>query len=380
MNNLAKIEQRYTFMIKYHNDMNLIAFNDFSQRELNIFFSLCLLMKDKGTGEITLSYNDIKKIIPDRFESNKKFEEILESVYDKLLRLRLETRDKNKIEKFILFTSYKIHVNEKIVTINTNSDYSYILNNLSKNFTLFELQEFNELSSTYSKHMFRLLKQYKHTGYYKVSVDEFKRLLNVPESYTMRKITDKILSIVLKELSDNFIDLKVNKIKDGRVIKFLEFSFKPQHYKCNDEIDTIDVEATQSNLIEEKKNQIICPKCGQELVKRTGKDGSIFWGHKNYLTSECKATYSTIEEIEAEREKRLNLIENEADRAKFEKEVKELINQHKDIVKLISLDKRCVCIEQIEQQDLFYQNPVVRIKINRNAINTIKQYIEEWSK
>lgn len=380
MNNLAKIEQRYTFMIKYHNDMNLIAFNDFSQRELNIFFSLCLLMKDKGTGEITLSYNDIKKIIPDRFESNKKFEEILESVYDKLLRLRLETRDKNKIEKFILFTSYKIHVNEKIVTINTNSDYSYILNNLSKNFTLFELQEFNELSSTYSKHMFRLLKQYKHTGYYKVSVDEFKRLLNVPESYTMRKITDKILSIVLKELSDNFIDLKVNKIKDGRVIKFLEFSFKPQHYKCNDEIDTIDVEATQSNLIEEKKNQIICPKCGQELVKRTGKDGSIFWGHKNYLTSECKATYSTIEEIEAEREKRLNLIENEADRAKFEKEVKELINQHKNIVKLISLDKRCVCIEQIEQQDLFYQNPVVQIKINRNAINTIKQYIEEWSK
>lgn len=380
MNNLAKIEQRYTFMIKYHNDMNLIAFNDFSQRELNIFFSLCLLMKDKGTGEITLSYNDIKKIIPDRFESNKKFEEILESVYDKLLRLRLETRDKNKIEKFILFTSYKIHVNEKIVTINTNSDYSYILNNLSKNFTLFELQEFNELSSTYSKHMFRLLKQYKHTGYYKVSVDEFKRLLNVPESYTMRKITDKILSIVLKELSDNFIDLKVNKIKDGRVIKFLEFSFKPQHYKCNDEIDTIDVEATQSNLIEEKKNQIICPKCGQELVKRTGNDGSIFWGHKNYLTSDCKATFSTIEEIEAEREKRLNLIENEADRAKFEKEVKELINQYKDIVKLSGFEKRYVCIEQIEQQDLFYQNPVMRIKINKNAINVIKSCIEEWSK
>ena len=383
MNNLAKIEQRYTFMIKYHNDMNLIAFNDFSQRELNIFFSLCLLMKDKGTGEITLSYNDIKKIIPDRFESNKKFEEILESVYDKLLRLRLETRDKNKIEKFILFTSYKIHVNEKIVTINTNSDYSYILNNLSKNFTLFELQEFNELSSTYSKHMFRLLKQYKHTGYYKVSVDEFKRLLNVPESYTMRKITDKILLIVLKELSDNFIDLKVNKIKDGRVIKFLEFSFKPQHYKCNDElnnIDTIDVEATQSNLIEEKKNQIICPKCGQELVKRTGKDGSIFWGHKNYLTSDCKATFSTIEEIEAEREKRLNLIENEADRAKFEKEVKELINQYKDIVKLSGFEKRYVCIEQIEQQDLFYQNPVMRIKIDKNAINVIKSCIEEWSK
>lgn len=381
MNNLAKIEQRYTFMIKYHNDMNLIAFNDFSQRELNIFFSLCLLMKDKGTGEITLSYNDIKKIIPDRFESNKKFEEILESVYDKLLRLRLETRDKNKIEKFILFTSYKIHVNEKIVTINTNSDYSYILNNLSKNFTLFELQEFNELSSTYSKHMFRLLKQYKHTGYYKVSVDEFKRLLNVPESYTMRKITDKILSIVLKELSDNFIDLKVNKIKDGRVIKFLEFSFKPQHYKCNDEIDTIDVEATQSNLIEQRKADVLCPKCGKPLFLLTKKDGSTFWGHPDYNDHEgnCKQSYSTKEAIEIDREKKIKVLEAEQNRSSIEIEVKALINQHRDIVKLVEFGKEFLTIDQVNKEDLFQNTPLIKIKINSNTIAILKQCIDEWS-
>lgn len=381
MNNLAKIEQRYTFMIKYHNDMNLIAFNDFSQRELNIFFSLCLLMKDKGTGEITLSYNDIKKIIPDRFESNKKFEEILESVYDKLLRLRLETRDKNKIEKFILFTSYKIHVNEKIVTINTNSDYSYILNNLSKNFTLFELQEFNELSSTYSKHMFRLLKQYKHTGYYKVSVDEFKRLLNVPESYTMRKITDKILSIVLKELSDNFIDLKVNKIKDGRVIKFLEFSFKPQHYKCNDEIDTIDVEATQSNLIEQRKADVLCPKCGKPLFLLTKKDGGTFWGHPDYNAHEgnCKQSYSTKEAIEIDREKKIKVLEAEQNRSSIEIEVKALINQHRDIVKLVEFGKEFLTIDQVNKEDLFQNTPLIKIKINSNTIAILKQCIDEWS-
>ena len=98
------------------------------------------------------------------------------------------------------------------------------------------------------------------------------------------------------------------------------------------------------------------------------------------IPEEFKGRMPTIEEIEAEREKRLNLIENEADRAKFEKEVKELINQHKDIVKLISFDKRYVYIEQIEQQDLFYQNPITQVKISRNAIDIIKKYIEEWSK
>lgn len=379
MNQLI-LKKGFLPMLKYHNDMNLIAFKDFSQRELNIFFSLCLLMKEKGTGEITLSYDEIKNVIPDRFESNTKFEEILESVYDKLLQLRLESRDKNKIEKFILFTSYKIHVNEKTVTINTNSDYSYILNNLSKNFTLFELQEFNELSSTYSKHMFRLLKQYRSTGFFRINVEEFRRLLDVPKSYTMKKIGVKVLGPIEKELVSYFKEFKIKKIKEGRSITNLEFTFKPQHYKCNDEIDTIDVEATQSNLIEEKKNQIICPKCGQELVKRTGKDGSIFWGHKNYLTSDCKATFSTIEEIEAEREKRLNLIENKADREKFEKDVIELINQNKNVIKLHKFESKFVYIEQVEKKDLLYNNPVVQIKIDKNAINVIKACIDEWSK
>lgn len=379
MNKLI-LKKGFLPMLKYHNDMNLIAFKDFSQRELNIFFSLCLLMKEKGTGEITLSYDEIKNVIPDRFESNTKFEEILESVYDKLLQLRLESRDKNKIEKFILFTSYKIHVNEKTVTINTNSDYSYILNNLSKNFTLFELQEFNELSSTYSKHMFRLLKQYRSTGFFRINVEEFRRLLDVPKSYTMKKIGVKVLGPIEKELVSYFKDFKIKKIKEGRSITNLEFTFKPQHYKCNDEIDTIDVEVSQSNLIEEKKNQIICPKCGKELFKRTGKDGSIFWGHKNYLTSECKATYSTIEEIEADREKRINLIENEADREKFEKDVIELINQNKDVIKLHKIESKFVYIEQVEQKDLFYNNPVVQVKIDKNAINVIKACIDEWSK
>ena len=110
------------------------------------------------------------------------------------------------------------------------------------------------------------------------------------------------------------------------------------------------------------------------------KNGDTFWGHADYLVNTCKETYSTKEEIETIKEQRAVLLEDEADRAKFEQEVTELIDQHKDIVNLISFEKRYVCIEQIEQQDLFYRNPVMRIKIDRDAIDTIKKYIEEWSK
>ena len=146
---------------------------------------------------------------------------------------------------------------------------------------------------------------------------------------------------------------------------------------------TIDIKAENSHDLtvgEKRKEEVLCPKCGKPLVLLYNKNGDTFWGHTDYLVNTCKETYSTKEEIETIKEQRAELLEDEADRAKFEQEVKELINQHKDIVNLIGIDKRYVCIEQVEQQDLFYQNPVVQIKINRNAIDTIKKYIETWSK
>lgn len=385
MNLLSTLEKEkqkgYRIMIKYHNDMNLVAFKNFNQRELNIFFSICALMKEKGDNTITFSYNELKKLINAKLPTNQVFEDLLVSTYNKLLELQLGYHDENKIVRFVLFTGYTVDKEKKEISIRVNHDYAYVLNDLSSNFTIFELQEFNTLASSYSKNMFRLLKQFKSTGHYTVSVDEFRRLLDIPEYYTMKRITDKILSVILKELSSYFVDLKVTKIKEGRTIKTLDFRFKPQHYTDN-QVMTIDIKAENSHdlAVEDKrKEEVLCPKCGKPLVLLYNKNGDTFWGHADYLVNTCKETYSTKEEIETIKEQRAELLEDEADRAKFEQEVTELIDQHKDIVKLIGFDKRYVCIEQIEQQDLFYQNPVMRIKIDKNAINVIKSCIEEWS-
>lgn len=380
--NYLKTDKDFKVMIKYHNDMNVVAFKKFNQRELNIFFSICAFMKDKGDSTITFSYDEIKQMANLNVPTNQVFEELLESTYDKLLQLKIGYVNKDIVEKFILFTGYKINKNDKLVDITINAQYQYILNELSKNFTVFELQEFNALVSSYSKNMFRLLKQYKSTGFYKVSIEEFRRLLDIPESYNMSKISVKVIDPIEKELSNYFEEFRVEKLKVGRFIKFLQFSFKPQHYKDN-QVMTIDIKAENSHDLtvgEKRKEEVLCPKCGKPLVLLYNKNGDTFWGHADYLVNTCKETYSTKEEIETIKEQRAELLEDEADRAKFEQEVKELINQHKDIVNLIGIDKRSVCIEQIEQQDLFYQNPVIQIKINRNAIDTIKKYIETWSK
>lgn len=370
-------------MIKYHNELNKIALSGLTTREVDILFAICSVIRDQGTNEVTFSFNEIKRLASVTTANQDEFVSIIKNIYGKLSTLKVTYDNGNKFGYFVLFTKFLGDRENEIVSIQINSEFSYLLNDLTRNFTMFELQEFNGLESIYSKHLYRLLKQFKSTGEYRVKVDDFKRLLDIPESYTMKRITDKILNpIIEKEMPKYFKNFSIEKIREGRSIKYLVFRFnKEKQYTLSNEDSSISVSENNANqiLIEQRKEDILCPKCGKPLVLLSKRNGDTFWGHPNYLISDCKATFSTIEEIEAEREKRLNLIENEADRAKFEKEVKELINQYKDVVKLSGFEKRYVCIEQIEQQDLFYQNPVMRIKIDKNAINVIKSCIEEWS-
>ncbi|WP_444309069.1 replication initiation protein, partial [Mycobacterium marinum] len=61
--------------------------------------------------------------------------------------------------------------------------------------------------------MMRLLKQYKHTGYLKMRLEDFRERLDVPRSYQMNDITKRVLKPIINELSSIFPDLNINKIK-----------------------------------------------------------------------------------------------------------------------------------------------------------------------
>ncbi|HGS2937989.1 TPA: replication initiation protein, partial [Streptococcus pneumoniae] len=115
----------------------------------------------------------------------------------------------------------------KYLEIATSPDLKYILNSITDNFTKFELKEMTHLKSTYSKNMFRLLKQYKHTGYMKIKIEDFRERLDIPESYRMSNINQFVLTPIIKELSPIFSNLNINKVKakKGRKIEWLEFTF-----------------------------------------------------------------------------------------------------------------------------------------------------------
>jgi len=217
-------------VVKYHNEMNKLAFTGFSPSELNVFYTLCSIMKEKGTTKIELSYDkliELSGLKDSRLEESRQTK-LFENMYKNLLKLTLGFDDGDKILYFNLFSHFELIRSKRTVSIGVNEDYSYILNNLANNFTRFELLEFNEISGEYPKLLYRHLKQWKVPGLWEVRIDEFRRLFDVPEWYRMSELDKWVLKPSIKELQKikDFENLKVTKIKKGRAVDKLVFEFK----------------------------------------------------------------------------------------------------------------------------------------------------------
>ena len=216
--------------VVYRNEMNLVPLRKFTSTEVDLFFTLCNKLKEQDTRRLEIYFDELKNLSNYYSRSQDRFVKDLEHVYDKMLNLTYTERNGKSFKKFVLFTSYEVDVEEQQLAISINSDLKHILNSITADFTKFELQEMTYLKSTYAKNMFRLLKQYKSTGYLKISVEDFRERLDVPKSYRMTDLNKNIFTPIINELSSIFKGLNINKIKakKGRKIESLEFTFEPE--------------------------------------------------------------------------------------------------------------------------------------------------------
>lgn len=217
-------------LVQYKNDLNRVAFN-FNEKGLDIFFAICQQAKNKGTDEVTMTYDDIARLSNYKSRSLERFNNDLDLLYSQLLSLSLKTEDKNKIIRFTLFTKYIVDKSEKKVTISVNKDFQYLLNDfLSGNYTKFDLAEFTSIKSIYAKNMFRLLKQYQYsntnTKFLSFQMNEFKEILNIPPKYKMCEIDVNILKKLKDQLKHHFPNFNYTKVKEGRNIIGIKFQWE----------------------------------------------------------------------------------------------------------------------------------------------------------
>ena len=303
-------------IVKYHNDLNKLKFYLFGELEQNILMGVFLNARFHNTKEFILNADDIAKFLPQRNPSKQEIFNRVMSLRENLFKIDYTHEidlDNGLIELsfyniFSVFTLVYTTENREFeyLKIKISDDFSYLIHNLTKFMTQFELEEFLFLNGKYAKALYIHLKQFRTTGIWRVKWDDFKEILGIPSSYKMCDIDKQILKpsveqlsspLNLFELHENktkkatrtpFKNLKYTKIKGkgrgrGGAIKEIEFTFDKQTAQGEHITHFMGQEIAPSPAKEYKEPQKLEPIFIQRLREIQKKKAIIFNNQEYFI-------------------------------------------------------------------------------------------------
>ena len=229
-------------IVKFHNDLNKIKFNEFNLYDYKIFFVACVKVLEKGDNLIEIDFSELRKIL-ELTKRNTVSTEYLENMIletaNKLAKINFNIENRFFKGFSTLFTDFYIpKEGEKKLYVRINEKTKYILNNLVRNFTLANLQLLNSLTSKYSYRLYLELKQFENIDdknkfekdgrfycWRNFEIENFREIMDIPESYKMNDIDKRVLKPSLKELEKYFEDIFITKVKKLRKVTNIIFYF-----------------------------------------------------------------------------------------------------------------------------------------------------------
>lgn len=203
-------------IVKIHNDFTNTRLSNLTAKELDLLMAICVKVKNQQDNVISIKFDELQRLSNYKQYNLNDLRKDLTKMHQNLIKMFIVTYKDNDgaevteslFRQFRKYDNYlKVQISDKLL---------YLLNDLTSNFTTFELQEFVSLQSKYSKRLYKLLKQYKSTGQYAVSKNMLYEQLNVPQNYRMCDFKIRVLNPALEECKIYFKNLSVSVEKGGR--------------------------------------------------------------------------------------------------------------------------------------------------------------------
>ena len=299
-------------MVKYHNDLNRLNMATLKEKELELFYAICLKLKEKGIEEITIDISDFKKEFNISNKIDKaRFREYIKSVHKKFSELKYTIETEKEIETIIFFKKFKTDLEANKMIITVNKEYSYILNNIVSYYTQFNFREYQSLKSKYSKILMPRLAQWNSVKKIEFLKEDLFEILGVPKSCREKtsNFNNKELTPIKAELPKVFYNLKVNPIKKATAkneIKSYLFSWtdRPKNEIIEvQEVKTLEISKNLKILLDEatknpKLEILEKPTIIEYLIKHYT-ENIIVLGIKQLLTSNITTKIKTRKYITA---------------------------------------------------------------------------------
>ena len=264
-------------LVKVHKDFTKLNIGTLSEKELELFYYICLNVKDIRDEIITMDFSSIKKSLGlINFRDLKKY---ILGLHQKLGNLHITNITNKKIETIFLFEKFINDLDNNTLTIRVTKDSLYFFN-IANSYLRFLFSDVRKLSGKYSKLLVPYLMEFSHKKEAEFEKERFFNILEVEESYrnNLSDFNKRILKPAVEELKTLFENLKVERLKNGRVIKGYKFSWT-NDFNFQNKKDNIE----EAEVVEEKENKNIAPGELEKYFKTTFPDVNYSKKHKEVL-------------------------------------------------------------------------------------------------
>ena len=241
-------------IVKYNNVLNKLNLAKLEEKELELFFALCLELKNKGSDEVNINITNFKNRY-NMGRSNQRFEKYMEVVLSKFLETKMIIKTSKTLELGNFFRKFKLDFVNNTLYVQLDEEYKYILNNLVEMYTQFSFIQYQELKSKYAKRLMPKLAQWQGTKKIEIKKEELFEVMGVTENYKkdLGNFRKRILKPVTEELKKIFYNLKITPLKN-RSAKIEGYSFvwstKPKEIEVSEEVKTLEISKSLKNLID----------------------------------------------------------------------------------------------------------------------------------
>ncbi|MEG1451033.1 MAG: replication initiation protein [Cetobacterium sp.] len=376
---MAKNEK---FELKHHKDFHGIQFQDFNVKERNLVFALCYKLMNQESNLLEFNVKEIARI--SNYTPTKAGDNIyksLEETYKRIKNASIVIKKENGVKHFVLFTVFETFEDKGLVKIRVNDEYRYLLNQVAKPFTIQDVLEYTSLGSGYSQLMYSLLKEWEKSKTIEFEIHRFRELLGIPKGYRISEIDKFVLAPIFRELPQYFHNLKLEKIKIGRSIKSLKFTWSRKLEKIdvkndNNIIDVIEVSERLNKTIEKTKNNRFLKKLLtidniEKLLKIFEENDLIkglLWAYKEVRQDISSLEYliKTIKTGIEKKEKKIVVKPTEKIENIFDKTFEEISLNFEE--------------ENIKSENQEIENLIIKEKITIDQYEKLyKKYLEEKS-
>lgn len=182
--------------LKISNELLSVGMNGLKGFELDLWFMIVALVTDSGTKLQKFKLKELSKFakVSIGHQSNLDLEGSLKNVIKKVTSDNSEIINQRTNKPFFLnhFSTLEV-TDDGELKVQVSKEFEKLYNNVNSKYSTLDLNVYWRMRSFYAKEFYKCVIRFRSTGVWRVTLEDFRRLLSVPDYFTPTHIKKTVI-------------------------------------------------------------------------------------------------------------------------------------------------------------------------------------------